>query len=75
MDTIRAFLGPKHCGWCDDHGATWWDRLMRFDQAMKTVDRPLHERIAMKVDNFFLERVGFWKIGQRWHFKHHEGRY
>lgn len=71
LNLIEAMMGRKHCGWCVHKEPTWWERKMRFDIAMRTDSRPWHERAAMKLSDWSIA-IGIWKLGARWHRKHHE---
>lgn len=70
-DLIRAIMGPNRCDWCSERDCSWWDRLMRFDQAMPTKDRHWYERVAMKIEDAN-SVLGIWKLGRRWHWRYHE---
>jgi hypothetical protein len=70
-ETVWALSGRRHCGWCIDRPPTWWDRLMRFDQAMRTADRPWWERVAMKVSDFNVDALQAWRLGRWWHVRYH----
>jgi hypothetical protein len=71
MDVTRALLGKKFCGWCNDIPATWYERLMRFDQLVKAEDRRWYENIANAVSDFNTEKLRWWRIGQWWHHRFH----
>lgn len=71
-DFLTAVMGGKHCGWCTDKPPTFMDKLCGFDNFNPT---PWWGRVWWEVTEVFTHKVPIWKLGQRWHFKHHEGRY
>lgn len=71
-DLILVIWGGKHCGWCNrDKVPTIMERLLRLDQILMRSERPLHERVLMKVYDFNTMTLPIWKLGQRWHYKFH----
>ena len=70
-DSISAMRGRRHCDWCNEKGATWWERFMRFDQILSRADRPLYERLALHWADFNTDRLQIWRLGQWWHFRYH----
>lgn len=70
-DLVLALMGRKHCDWCVDRPPTWWDRLMRFDQAMRDDSRPWYERAAMRFTRGNERYLPIWKLGQWWHWHVH----
>lgn len=70
-DVIYAILGKRFCGWCGDRGDTLFDRLMRYNIAMRTADRHWWEKAAMRIQEY-TDKVPIWKLGRLWHFRFHE---